>query len=90
MAFCEVETDQGLVAWFSAVVLVGHFLGYVVQLGAHRRVWLSKTTESHCPKFKVDFFPSQVKIIGSAMPELLVVRQPCQPLNLETALLIIC
>ena len=53
----EVETDLGLAARFSAVVLVRTILGWVVRAGAHRTMWLSETGESHCPKFKIDFIP---------------------------------
>ena len=56
----EGETDKGLLAWFSAGVLVGAILGWVVPAGAHRTMRLSKTGESHCPKFKINkllFYP---------------------------------
>ena len=51
----EVETDEGLSAWFSAGVLLRAILGWVVRAGAH--MWLSETGESHCPKFKINFIP---------------------------------
>ena len=54
----EGETDKGLLAWFSAGVLVRAILGWVVRAGAHRTMRLS--LESHFPKFKINkllFYP---------------------------------
>ena len=52
----EVETDQGLSAWFSAGVLVRAILGWVVRAGAHRTMWrdrrksLSKVQDQFYPR----------------------------------------
>ena len=73
----EVKADLGWAAGLSAGILVGTVVAMVVWARAHRTMWLSKTREGDCPKFKIDFVPGDAKVICGTPSKLLVIRQPC-------------